>query len=51
MKKNFLYFTAVVLSVSLGSCKKDLEVNPQDRITLDNYYKTQVDAFTGLVAI
>jgi hypothetical protein len=51
MKKNFLYYTAIVLTVSLGSCKKDLEVNPQDRITLDNYYKTQADAFTGLVAI
>ena len=28
-----------------------MEVNPQERITLDNYYKTQADAFTGLVAV
>lgn len=51
MKKNFLYFTAIIFTVLLGSCKKDLEVNPQERVTLDNYYKTQADAFTGLVAV
>lgn len=51
MKKNFLYFTVIAIIVSLGSCKKELDTNPQERITLDNYYKTQADAFTGLVAI
>ncbi|GAA4209214.1 RagB/SusD family nutrient uptake outer membrane protein [Pedobacter jeongneungensis] len=51
MKKNFLYFTVMAIAVSLGSCKKELDTNPQERITLDNYYKTQADAFTGLVAI
>lgn len=51
MKKNFLYLVAIVIVALLGACKKDLDVNPQNRITLDNYYKTQADAFAALVAV
>ncbi len=52
MKKKFLYMTAIVATAQLfNGCKKELDVNPQERITLDNYYKTEADAFAGLVAV
>ena len=52
MKKKFLYIVAIVIcSQVLDGCKKELNVNPQNRITLDNYYKTEADAFAGLVAV
>lgn len=52
MKKKFLYIIGIVACMQFASgCKKELEVNPQNRITLDNYYKTEADAFAALVAI
>ena len=52
MKKIFLYIAIVTVGVQLlAGCKKELDVNPQNRITLDNYYKTDADAFAALVAI
>ncbi len=52
MKKRYLYIAALAVSAQLfSSCKKELEVNSQERITLDNYYKTQADAFAALVSV
>lgn len=52
MKKNLLYLAALTASLPfINSCKKELNVNPQNRITTDNYYKTQADAFAALVAV
>ncbi|MBS1659569.1 MAG: RagB/SusD family nutrient uptake outer membrane protein, partial [Bacteroidetes bacterium] len=52
MKKNLVYITALALGAQLlGSCKKELNVNTQGRITLDSYYKTPADAYNGLVAV
>lgn len=52
MKRNISYIIALAAGVILlGSCKKALDVNPQDRILVDNYYKTQADAFAGLVSV
>lgn len=52
MRKKFIYLAALAISAQmLGSCKKELNVNPQERITLDNYYKTPADAFAALVAV
>lgn len=52
MKKKFLYLTMLAVGVQfVGSCKKELDVNPQSRITLDTYYKTPADAFNALVAV
>ena len=52
MKKRLLYITTIAVSLYfLGSCKKELNVNPQERIPVDNYYKNARDAFAGLVSV
>ncbi len=52
MKNRILCLVAVVLCMQvLDGCKKELNVNPQERVTLDNYYKTETDAFSALVSV
>ncbi|HEY6900797.1 MAG TPA: RagB/SusD family nutrient uptake outer membrane protein, partial [Puia sp.] len=52
MKKNFAYIAALALGTQLlGSCKKELDVNQQGRITIDSYYKTPADAYNSLVSV
>src|ERR1051325_4001618 len=52
MKKHFLYIAILVAGAQLpNACKRELEVNPQNRILYDNYYKTEADAFAALVAV
>src|SRR5882724_8246102 len=52
MKKQSLFLATIAASMLFaGSCKKELEVNPQNRITVDNYYKTEADAFAALVSV
>ncbi|MGC4099703.1 RagB/SusD family nutrient uptake outer membrane protein [Ferruginibacter sp.] len=52
MKKKILYAAVIIAAVQfLDGCKKELDVNPQNRITLDNYYKTEADAFAALVSV
>lgn len=52
MKRNITYIIAFAAGVMLlGSCKKALDVNPQNRITEDNFYKTPADAFSALVSV
>lgn len=52
MKKKFIYIAAILAGTSaLNSCKKELDVNPQERITTENYYKTEADAFAALVSV
>jgi len=52
MKKKLIYIAALVAVTQLmNGCKKELDVNPQERITLDNYYKTEADAFAALVSV
>jgi hypothetical protein len=51
MKKIFFFLIVILSSQLLDSCKRELDVNPQNRITLDNYYKTEADAFAALVAV
>ncbi|MBE7170365.1 MAG: RagB/SusD family nutrient uptake outer membrane protein [Williamsia sp.] len=52
MKYKFLGAAAMACMILLlNGCKKELNVNPQERITLDNYYKTEADAFAALVAV
>ncbi|TCD00344.1 RagB/SusD family nutrient uptake outer membrane protein [Pedobacter psychroterrae] len=52
MKKKYMYLAVVALAIQLtSSCKDSLEVNPSGRITLDNYYKTEADAFAALVSV
>lgn len=52
MKRNITYIIAFAAGIMLlGSCKKALDVNPQDRILEENYYKTQADAFAALVSV
>jgi hypothetical protein len=46
----FILALAACLQAFMG-CKKELNVNAQNRITLDNYYKTEADAFAALVAV
>ena len=41
MKNNFKYILSLCLALSFGSCSKEfLEIEPQDRLTADNFYKT-----------
>jgi len=52
MKKKLIYAAILIAGTQfLDACKKELDVNPQNRITLDNYYKTEADAFAALVAV
>jgi hypothetical protein len=52
MKKKFLYIASVITCVMIvAGCKKELEVSADGRITLDNYYKTEADAFAALVSV
>src|SRR5258707_13977 len=54
MKKTyiFIFILAIIACIQpLSGCKKELNVNPQNRITTDNYYKTEADAFAALIAI
>jgi hypothetical protein len=51
-KQNLVYIAALALGTQLlGACKKELNVNPQSRVTTDQYYKTPADAFAALVAV
>ncbi|HEY4064479.1 MAG TPA: RagB/SusD family nutrient uptake outer membrane protein [Puia sp.] len=51
-KRNLVYIAALALGTQLlGACKKELNVNPQSRVTTDQYYKTPADAFAALVAV
>jgi hypothetical protein len=52
MKTNIKYIAALICAAQLlNSCKKDLDVNFQSRITTSNYYKTPADALGGLISI
>lgn len=52
MKNKFLVAAAMAfLVLLLNACKKELNVNPQNRVLLDNYYKTEADAFAALVSV
>jgi len=52
MKKNFAYIAILSLSLPfISACKKELDVNPQNRIPIDQFYKTPADAFAALVAV
>ncbi|RZM24625.1 MAG: RagB/SusD family nutrient uptake outer membrane protein [Pedobacter sp.] len=52
MKKKYMFLAVAALAIQLiSSCKESLEVNPSGRITLDNYYKTEADAFAALVSV
>jgi len=42
---------AVVISLSVLSCKKALEENPTDRLAITNFYKTESDANAAINAI
>jgi len=52
MKRKITYLVVGLIGLQLlGACKKYLEISPQERILLDNYYKTPADAFAALVSI
>lgn len=52
MKRKITYLVVILAGLQLlGGCKKYLEINPQERVLLDNYYKTPQDAFAALVSI
>jgi len=52
MKRKITYLVATLIGLQLlGGCKKYLEINPQERVLLDNYYKTPADAYAALVSI
>lgn len=52
MKRKITYLVVGLIGLQLlGACKKYLEISPQERVLLDNYYKTPADAFAALVSI
>lgn len=52
MKRKITYLVVTLIGLQLlGGCKKYLEINPQERVLLDNYYKTPADAYAALVSI
>jgi len=52
MKKSILYIAAIVASSQLfTACRKQLDVNPRERILESNYYKTPSEAFNSLVSV
>ncbi|PZR26345.1 MAG: RagB/SusD family nutrient uptake outer membrane protein [Citrobacter freundii] len=52
MKHKFLYTALLAFGLPLlNGCKKELDVNPQERIPFQNYYKTEADAFAALVSV
>jgi len=52
MKRRITYAIVILVGLQLlGGCKKYLEISPQERILLDNYYKTPAEAKAALVAI
>jgi hypothetical protein len=52
MKRKITYVVVILAGLQLlGGCKKYLDISPQERVLLDNYYKTPADAFAALVSI
>lgn len=52
MNTKIKYIVTIAVSMSLlNSCKKDLDVNFQDRVLTENYYKTPADALAALVSV
>ena len=52
MKKKLVFIATLAISLHfLGSCKRELDVNPQERIPVEDYYKTYSDAFAALVSV
>jgi hypothetical protein len=52
MKNKIVYIALLIACMPfLDGCRRELNVNPQARIPLPNYYKTQADAFAALVAV
>lgn len=50
--KSFKYTAAILLvAISFGSCKKFLEEDPQNLVTIGNYYKTEQDAISAVNSI
>ncbi len=53
MKNTFIHkiLVVVVISLAMSSCGKDfLEIQPVGKIPVDQFYKTDADAFKGLIA-
>lgn len=51
MKKSIYILLAAGGLQLFSACRRELNVNPQDRILITDYYKTADQAFTGLVAV
>ncbi|WP_216641583.1 hypothetical protein [Pedobacter ginsengisoli] len=52
MKNRLTYIAALFIGAQfMGACKKDLDVNPRERILESNYYKTPEQAFSSLISV
>ena len=52
MKKEILYTAALLVGAQLmSSCKKQLDVNPRERVLESAYYATPQEVFTGVTAV
>jgi starch-binding outer membrane protein, SusD/RagB family len=50
-KNQFLWVIVCTLVCSLASCKKFLQEDPKNLVTIDNYYQTQQDAIAAVNSI
>jgi hypothetical protein len=48
MKKQFILIIALVTGISLSSCKKYLDEQPQDEVSQDDYWQTTDDAINAV---
>ena len=51
MKKSLYILLAAGGLQLFSACRKELNVNPQERIPITSFYKTQDQAFSGLIAV
>lgn len=52
MKKNIICIAALAVGIQLlGSCKKELDVNPRERVLESNFYQTPAQAFQALTSV
>jgi len=52
MKKNIIYIAALAAGMQLfGSCKKQLDVNPRERVLESDFYETPAQAFQALTSV
>ncbi len=51
MKRNLTIAILLIITTGIGSCKKDITLNPSSGVTINEYFKTQADITASLAGI